>query len=172
MRGFCEAALNLKGVRRQGWVDAGLERPESVADHSYATAVLAMVMADMDKLDAGRAVRMALLHDMAEGITGDMVPGRVDPAVKRRLERDAMDRILGNLPAPLRDSYTSIWEEYLAGNTPEARLVHDADRLEMGLQARRYRSMLDADTAESFMESARDGLERGRKAGIVREGAA
>ena len=170
MREFVEAALDLKGVLRQGWVDAGMEHPESVADHSYAAGIIAMLISDISGLDTGRVVRMALLHDMAEGITGDIVPGSMDPAKKRNMEQDAMDRILNSLPPPLKDLYREAWQEYVSALTPEARLVHDADRLEMGLQAHRYRDMLDAATLESFLESAHTGLERGRATGIIREG--
>jgi len=170
LRAFVEAALDLKDILRQGWVDAGMERPESVADHSYAASVIAMLISDSAGLDTGRVVRMALLHDMAEGITGDIVPGSMDPAKKRNLEQDAMDRILDGLPGPLKDLYRAAWQEYVSALTPEARLVHDADRLEMGLQAHRYRSRLDAVTLESFLESAHAGLERGRAAGIIQGG--
>lgn len=166
MRRFVDAALDLKDVHRQGWVDARIEHPESVADHSYAVAVLAMLISDHTGLDTERVVRMALLHDMAEGITGDMVPGSIDPTKKHILEREAMHRILDGLPEHLKDTYGSIWREYVSAQTPEARLVHDVDRLDMGLQAHRYRAMLDGSTFDSFLKSARSGLERGREAGI------
>jgi putative hydrolase of HD superfamily len=169
LRGFVDAALELKDVLRQGWVDAGMEHPESVADHSYAVGVIAMLISDSSSLDTGRVVRMALLHDIAEGITGDIVPGSMDPSKKRSMERDAMNHILDSLPGPLRDLYRKTWQEYVSAQTPEARLVHDADRLDMGLQAHRYRDMLDSKTRESFLESARAGLERGKATGIIRE---
>lgn len=166
MRRFVDAALDLKDVRRQGWIDAGLEHPESVADHSYAAAVLAMLISDHAGLDTERVIRMALLHDMAEGITGDIIPGNMDPAEKHRREHEAMRQILDGLPERLKDAYDSVWREYVSAQTPEARLVHDADRLDMGLQAHRYRAMLDGSTYASFLKSARSGLERGREAGI------
>ena len=166
MRRFVDAALDLKDVRRQGWVDAGLEHPESVADHSYSAAVIAMLISDHAGLDTERVVKMALLHDLAEGVTGDIVPGSMDPDEKHRLEREAMHRILDGLPERLKDAYGAIWREYVSAQTPEARLVHDADRLDMGLQAHRYRALLDGRIFDSFLESARGGLERGREAGI------
>ena len=166
MKRFVDAALDLKDVRRQGWVDAGLKHPESVAGHSYAVAVLAMLISDQTGLDTQKVVKMALLHDMAEGITGDIVPGSMDPDEKHRLEQEAMLRILDGLPEDLKNAYGSIWREYVAAQTPEARLVHDADRLDMGLQAHRYRALLDGDVFDSFLESARGGLELGREAGI------
>ena len=74
MFGFALAAARLKGVRRAGWVEKlGMESPESVADHSYATAMLVMARSDEEGLDTALALRMALLHDLAESETGDRV---------------------------------------------------------------------------------------------------
>ena len=63
---FLRAVGGLKGLTRRGWLEAGIKNPESVAEHSYRTAVLAMILADLQGLDAEKAIRMALLHDMAE----------------------------------------------------------------------------------------------------------
>lgn len=171
MREFAEAALDLKNVMRQGWIDkAGIAKPESVADHSYAASMITMVLADMDgRLDAGRAIKMALLHDLAECVTGDITPGQMSPDEKERLEREAMDSILGRLPESLRRMYGEIWQEYLERKTPESVLVHDADHLEMALQARRYADRMPAGVLEAFLESGRRGVSRGRAADIIRE---
>ena len=64
--GFLRAVGRLKGLPRTGWLEAGVKRPESVAEHSYKTAVFAMVLADLQGLDAERAMRMALIYDLAE----------------------------------------------------------------------------------------------------------
>ncbi len=171
LREFAEAALDLKNVMRQGWIEkAGIARPESVADHSYATSIITMALADADgRLDAGRAIRMALLHDLAECITGDITPGRMSRDEKDALERKAMDSILDRLPEPLRGTYDDIWQEYLERKTPESILVHDADHLEMVLQAGRYADRMSAGTLDAFLESGRRGVSGGRAAGIVRE---
>lgn len=171
MKEFVEAALDLKNVMRQGWIEkAGIARPESVADHSYATSIITMVLADMDdSLDAGRAIKMALLHDLAECSTGDITPGQMPPDEKERLEREAMDSILGRLPEPLRLTYGGIWQEYLERKTPESVLVHDADHLEMVLQARRYAGRMPAEVLETFLESGRKGISGSRAAGIIQE---
>src|SRR5918912_251677 len=68
------AAGSLKEVRRQGWVDRGVADAESVADHSYRLAVLAWAVARARGLDAGRAVLIALVHDLAEAEIGDETP--------------------------------------------------------------------------------------------------
>lgn len=137
--GFLREAAGLKRVMRQGWIDRlGMGRPESVADHTYGVAVIAMVLADSRGLDAGRAVRMALLHDLAESRTGDLVPGQAGAEEKRAMEDEAFCGIVRGLPGGLAAEYAGLWREYSEGATPEAALVRQADKLEMALQASEY----------------------------------
>src|SRR4051794_5293762 len=71
---LAEAAGALKEVRRKGWGDRGLSDAESVADHSYRVALLAWALARARGLDAGRALLIALVHDLAEAEVGDGTP--------------------------------------------------------------------------------------------------
>ena len=137
---FLRAAGMLKRVARSGWVRVGVENPESVADHSYRTALLSMLLADLEGVDCEKALRMALLHDLAESMTGDLTPEekRSLGGEYHRREMSAMRRILGELPRELAHRYMELWDEYQRGETPEARLVQMADRLEMVLQAFEY----------------------------------
>jgi len=135
---FLSTAGKLKTIPRTGWIDSGVKDPESVADHSYRTAVASMVLSDSLGLDSLKVLRMALLHDLAEAETGDITPMQKqdDHAM---LEDQAMKEILGVLPESLRDQYWETWQEYQAMKTPESILVHDADKIEMILQASEYK---------------------------------
>jgi putative hydrolase of HD superfamily len=138
---FFNTVADLKKIPRKGWKEkVGLLTPESVADHSYNTAVMAMVLSDLKELDTEKILRMALLHDMAESVTGDFTPEEISKKDKRKLENNAMLNILSKLPSKLASNYTKIWNEYQDGNSKEAILVHEIDRLEMALQARKYSS--------------------------------
>uniref|UniRef100_A0A8C6ZWX7 HD domain containing 2 n=1 Tax=Nothoprocta perdicaria TaxID=30464 RepID=A0A8C6ZWX7_NOTPE len=70
---FLRLVGQLKRVPRTGWVLRKVERPESVSDHMYRMAVMALAAGDAS-LDKGRCVRLALVHDMAECIVGDIAP--------------------------------------------------------------------------------------------------
>src|ERR1700693_4435909 len=88
----------LKVERRRGWVKKlGLKNPESVADHSYRTALMAMVISDSRGLDTSKAVRLALLHDLPEAIAGDAMPEERSGKLKTALETKAMEELLGDL---------------------------------------------------------------------------
>ena len=149
-------AVSLKGVPRQGWIDkAGIGRPESVADHSYGTALAAVAAGDCTGLDALRMVRMALLHDLAESVTGDVVPGAMPAGKKAEAEGAAMQEILGSLPACLRDAFGEAWSEFEAGRTAEASMVRELDKIEMAGQAAAYAGAGRADGLAEIAGSAR-----------------
>ena len=133
-------ALALKDVRRTGWELRGVREPESVAAHAWGTAYLCLVFGARAGVDVGRAVALAIVHDLAEAETGD-IPTRADPEhqsvdreTKHELEARAIDSLAGSLD-PIVLEY---WEEYEARETPEARFVKDMDLLDTCLQALVY----------------------------------
>jgi len=136
---FAEAG-KLKRLPRTGWVESGVHDPESVADHSFRVALIALILADARGLNSLRVVRMALLHDLAEAETGDLTPTQkeADPEAARRTEEAAMERLLGELPEVIREEYRGAWREFSESATDEARLVRDADKLDMVMQASEY----------------------------------
>jgi putative hydrolase of HD superfamily len=137
---FIVDAGRLKRLPRTGWVESGVADPESVADHSFRVALIAMILSDSQKLDALKAVRMALLHDLAEGEIGDLTPTqkRSEETKFKLKENEAMGKLLHKLPLNIRVAYSSAWQEFSEGKTPEALLVRDCDKLEMMIQASEY----------------------------------
>ena len=148
---FC----HLKTLFRQGWLRAGIpkEHCETVAEHSMGVAILALFLADahFPELDKFKLLRMGLLHDFGEIYAGDFVPGKTTPENKRRLERESVERVFSKLPNGA--DYLALWEEFEDGQTAEARLLREIDRLEMGLQASVYEAEGLADLS-AFFESA------------------
>lgn len=136
------AALALKDERRTGWQLRGVEDPETVAGHTWGVAYLCLLYADRAGVDPDRAVRLAVVHDLAEAETGDR-PTRADSTVegtdperKTERERVAVEGLLA--PFDAERSLRDAWEEYEARSTPEARFVKDMDLIDMCLQALAY----------------------------------
>lgn len=159
LAGFFELS-HLKQLFRQGWLRRGIpnQRCESVAEHSFSVAVLALWLgqAYYPHLDLDRVLRMALLHDIGEVYAGDIIPSdQISEAVKHQMERSSLENVLGKLPAS--QEYLDLWLEFERGESPEARFVHQVDRLEMGLQARVYQAQGFANM-EEFIFSARQAL--------------
>ncbi len=145
-------AMALKEVDRAGWLRAGVERPESVAAHSWGVALLTLILLP-EGMDRGRALAYAILHDLAEVRVGDITPSDgVAAEEKARLEGDAMTSFCDGLPAALLE----LWQTYEAQMDPESRFVRQLDRLDMALQATVYeRRDLDL---EEFRESAANAI--------------
>ena len=154
---FLKTAINLKKISRQGWIDKlSLDNPESVADHSYSMAIMGMVISDLQNYDSEKIIKMILLHDLAESKIGDHTPEELSKEEKKKLENNAFNEIIKNLPDLIKLEYLQIWQEYQEKNSQESNIVHQIDKLEMALQAKIYeKDGHSKDKLESFFESAR-----------------
>jgi putative hydrolase of HD superfamily len=130
----------LKLLPRTGWLQRGLQNVESVAEHSFGVAALALVVGDqLPGVDRGRLLAIALVHDLAEALIGDLPASAsrlIGKAAKHEAERKALLELFGALPQG--EGYLELWEEYCRGASAEARLVKALDRLEMLAQALAY----------------------------------
>ena len=156
---FFETVGKLKATARSGWVEAGIQKPESVADHTFRTSIICMIYSDLEGLDELRVLRMALIHDLPEAITGDLTPLKKTRGSKKK-ENEAMNQILSLLPEEQREEYLAIWNEYQRGETREAKAVRQIDKLEMALQAKEYENTrLPRQDLKRFMSSAEKVIE-------------
>ena len=145
----------LKKLPRSGWkIKLGLDNSESVAEHSYMMSVMSMVLADMKSLNSEKVIKMSILHDWAESKIGDFMPDEIGHDKKSELENYAMTEILESLPQKIQANYQDMWNEFLVRDTPEARLVHELDKLEMALQAKIYEKDIDPEKVKPFIISA------------------
>lgn len=157
---FFKISAKLKDTPRQGWVDKlNHKDPETVAEHVYMAAVMGMVLSDLKGGNTEKILKMILLHDLAESVTGDITPGQLPKESKAELENDAMKKILGCLPEGLSERYLQVWDEFRQGSSEESRLVHQVDKLEMALQAKAYsRDGFAPEQLAPFLDSARNGI--------------
>ncbi|MBN1136460.1 MAG: HD family hydrolase [Anaerolineae bacterium] len=136
----------LKRMPRTGWGMRGVPHVESVAEHSFGTALVALALAEAmvaegqgGPFDVEKVLIMALLHDLGEVRLTDLPISavRLIPAdVKSQAEAAAISDLLAPLPAAER--LAVLWQAFEDGSTPEGRLVRDADKLEMMVQCLRY----------------------------------
>jgi putative hydrolase of HD superfamily len=133
---FLYEAGVLKRTTRSGWPLARMANRESVADHTFRAALIAMTLAAMAGADPDRAATLALLHDLPEARLGDM-----HHLTRRYLdEPKPFSRVIDDqtaaLPAPARDLIRTRAAEWLDQDTPEARIARDADALDAILHVR------------------------------------
>ena len=139
LESFFQKVLELKNIPRQGWKDKlDMDYVESVADHSYSTAMMSMVLSDLEDLDTEKIIKMALLHDLAESVVGDITPDRITNKRKIYVENKAMMQILENLPTSVSQQYIILWDDFQKNSSKEANLLHEIDKLEMAFQAKFY----------------------------------
>lgn len=148
---FLEAG-KLKRTKRTGWVQRGVRDAESVADHSWGSALIALALAKQLKADASKAVKMALVHDLAESKIGDIAPSDTARAKKRSLEKAALKSILANVKARDAKEIAELLSEYDSCRTRTAKLVRDAGNLDMLLQALEYERSQKVDLREFFRQ--------------------
>lgn len=159
----------IKTEKRTGWVLRNIPNPESVGDHQYRMAMMAMMLhstpyaAEME-IDVSKCIQMALSHDVAESIIGDIVPGTMSKEDKLQKEDEAMVLLRntlrgtragrGNSFASAARHVEDLWREYVEQETVEAKFVKDLDRFEMVLQADEYeQSAAQPLNLEEFFES-------------------
>lgn len=167
MRGilkFLVEVSRIKSLQRTGWVWLGVKNPETVAEHSFRTAVMAWMLGRGTGLDLERVIELALIHDIGEAYAGDLTPyygilpknpqerkrvlGRWIRLPKRekarlaarrvRLEEGALRQLLRPLSPRIQRELFSLWHEYEKGLSPEGKFVKQIDKIEALLQAIEY----------------------------------
>ncbi len=130
----------LDRIPRAGFVLRGVDDPESVTEHSWHVLFLVWTLGPkIDGIDVGRAMEIAIVHDLAEVRIGDlpMTCSRYFPeGAKNAAEEAAMAEIL----APLPERALRLYDEYQRGASPEARLVKACDKLQLMLKVTVYES--------------------------------
>ena len=160
---FAKISGKLKTVKRSGWIShAKIVEPESVADHSFRCGILAMCIGDLMGMPVEKLMKMMLLHDIHEAITGDYNTSAKQQGGISELEHQqkiAIQEILSLFSSKLEKQYISLWEEFEKRETPEAILANDIDKIEMMFQALEYeKEGYDPEKFETFWIDMRDRL--------------
>lgn len=138
----------LKQLKRAGWGMVGIPQPESVAEHSFRTAILGYILASLEGADPMKTAVMCLFHDTAETRIGDL-----HRVAKRYIkvkdgEQMALAEQTQRLPQDIANDVVSLLRDYEERESLEGQLAHDADILECLIQAREYQVQGYADVEE------------------------
>ncbi len=122
----------LKNIYRQSYV-LHEDRHENDAEHSFHLAIMATLLAEYanEPVDVTHIMKMVLVHDVVEIDAGDTffydAEGNADKAER---ELKAADRLFALLPEDQAAEYRSLWEEFEAKETPEAKFAGALDRIQ------------------------------------------
>lgn len=129
---FLRRIETLKTNPRHAYTAGGVR--ETVAAHSWRTALLAMLLAsEFPELDMNKVIRMCLIHDLGEAVTGD-IPAFEKTDEHRSQERLALAKLVDTAPAADAAQMHALFAEMDALQTPEARLYKSLDRIEAVIQ--------------------------------------
>jgi putative hydrolase of HD superfamily len=157
---LCAHLATLKRLPRTGWLQRGVAAPESVAEHIFGVALLALAVAPslamIEPIERERLLTLALLHDLGESLLTDLPSSArllLGSAAKQQAEQQALSQTLGDLAGSAE--LLALWEEYRTGSSREARLVKALDRIEMLAQALAYERAGQRDLDEFWVDAAR-----------------
>ena len=154
---FFLTTIQSKKIVRTGWKMMGVPHPESVAEHSFQLGVMAMVFADQLGVDREKLIKMAVIHDLGEIFTGDIVWSRGNMIdVQKRKEKESIEaQGIDALFAKLGNSkeYKAIFREMTDRKSVEADIFWQLDKLEMAIQALQYELKTGINLEEFFVNT-------------------
>ena len=153
----------LKRSRRLSTIDRCSNTPHiqrySVAEHSYYISLLAMLFADIENLnadekiyDTSEVIKHALIHDLEESITGDILfpfkhqNEKLKPQLKMAIEECVDKELFIELPTGIQEYYKKLWMNS-KDSSREGKLVAAMDKFEILLFAI---SEIDMGNSNSF----------------------
>lgn len=123
-----QVAARLKTTDRHCW--SAPQRKESVADHSWRIALMAMLLTpEFPEADMNKVIRMCLIHDIGEAFTGD-IPTFWKTSADEEKEDRLFDNWVATLPERTREEWSSLLAEMEAMETFEAKLYKSLDKME------------------------------------------
>ncbi|XP_022145817.1 HD domain-containing protein C4G3.17 isoform X2 [Momordica charantia] len=150
---FLTLCHRLKTTKRRGWINHGINGPESIADHMYRMALMSLIAGDLPGVNRERCIKIALVHDIAEAIVGDITPSDgVPKEEKSRREAAALNEMCELLGGA--EEIKELWAEYENNSSLEANLVKDFDKVELILQAFEYEIEHGKELDEFFLSTA------------------
>ena len=131
---FLRAAESLKYLTRTSWTSDGQQ--ETVAAHTWRLCLMALVLTPhFPGIDAGKLLRICLVHDLGEVISGD-ISAALQSSLPNKAGQERADllQLVQPLPDGVQGEIMALWEEYEAAASPEAKLAKGLDKLETILQ--------------------------------------
>jgi putative hydrolase of HD superfamily len=133
---FYIGAEKLKTIIRHSYT-SNTDRTESSAEHSWMLCLIAMTLFEHIslKVDQLKVLKMLILHDLAEAITGDIPAFDLKARVgKEEREKAAIDELFKPLPEKTKKDFLELIEEYEAKETDESKVAQAVDKFEAPLQ--------------------------------------
>ena len=129
---FCLEVDKEKSIKRQTLQSDGITK-ENDAEHAWHMALMSLLLSEYsnEEIDLLKTISMILIHDVVEVDAGDTYAyDEVSKQTQREREEKAADRIFGLLPDDPGEKFRALWEEFEAGETPEAKFARTMDNIQ------------------------------------------
>lgn len=129
---FCLEVDKEKSIKRQTLQSDGITK-ENDAEHAWHMALMSLLLSEYsnEEIDLLKTISMILIHDVVEVDAGDTYAyDEVSKQTQREREEKAADRIFGLLPDDQGEKFRALWEEFEAGETPEAKFARTMDNIQ------------------------------------------
>lgn len=158
----------LKKFRHNGTKYAGVQTPDSIAEHIYRASIIGYILAEMEKVNPEKVASICLFHDNAEARIGDF-----NKITQRYLDSEEAEKIAYNeqvksLPKTIGDKLNILFTSYGNPSSKEGIIAKDADLLETAFQAKEYLD-LGYKTCESWIDSVENHLTTASAKAILKE---
>lgn len=135
---FLELVNTLKHLPRRGWEILKVKNFEPIAAHMYSMGIMTFLLGNNSELDRFKCLQLAMVHDLAECIVGDITPHDNIPEDKKHaMEDEAMKEITSTI-GEVGTLIYNLYKEYEAKESPEAKFVKDLDRFDLLCTAAYY----------------------------------
>jgi len=136
---FIHLAEKLKIEKRNGCTSE--DQHESVADHCWRVSLMVLILGPMleHKINIEKSLKLAIIHDLAEIITGDssyfiFLESKEKREEKYNSERQAILFLTKKLPITLRNELIDLWDEFENNESNESKFILALDRMEAQIQ--------------------------------------
>lgn len=154
---FIQQVMGLKELKRTGWLSKDISNPESIADHSFGVAMLALTVPLPKGINREKLIKMALIEELGEIEIGDIVWERgvhINLEKKRKQinsEKKTVNKLFDIID---NEKLKNLLLEYLEQKTKTARFLKELDKLEMVLQALEYEKKVHPSKLNEFWINA------------------
>lgn len=134
----------LQAIDRTGWVNRGVENPETVKEHTEALLALAEELQELlTEEEWDGLMEMLEVHDWPEAIHGDEVILEIDPVKRKALkevkfenEKRALETICAELPNG--EEIVQLWLRFEHSDDPAAKFGRQLDKYQAVEKALEY----------------------------------
>lgn len=148
----------LSREKHAGLMMTGLENPDSIAEHSWRSAVIAYILADMEGADSEKTACINLIHDMPEARIRDQHKVAARYSNSKEARQKAFEEQIANLSKNIQKKWKNYDSEMGTRNTKEGIIAKDADWLEVALKSREL-ICLGYKGAQNWIDNVKKALE-------------